>query len=94
MTRSRIQISSRELLDLLAGHLDYKLFAKNHETTQGGDNIFSLHRAQGRMIKGVSVERRPDDDDDWITFDFVQGDPAVSDFTVPVTAADTKARDN
>lgn len=79
---NEIRISTRELLDLLAGKLDQKLFAKNHEMSRG-KNIFSLYEAQGKMIKKAYVENRPEDDDDWVILEFAAGDPAVSDFRVP-----------
>ncbi|HVC91597.1 MAG TPA: hypothetical protein VND66_13350 [Acidobacteriaceae bacterium] len=79
---NEIRISARELLDLLAGRLDQKRFAENHDMG-GGNNIFSLYRAQGKMIKRAEVERLPQKDDDWVILEFSAGDPAVSDFTVP-----------
>jgi hypothetical protein len=82
MTRNEIRISARELLDLLAGRLDPKRFAANHDAG-GGTNIFSIFQSHGRMITGAGVERRPEEDDDWVILKFGAGDPAVSDFRMP-----------
>jgi hypothetical protein len=35
------------------------------------------------MIKRAAVERRPEEDDDWVILDFGADDPAVSSFRVP-----------
>jgi hypothetical protein len=78
-----IRISSRELLDLLAGKLNYKRFAENHAITHGGENIFSIVRNQGAMIDSAAVEFCPLEDDDWIEFKFRRADPAVSPFAEP-----------
>ena len=79
---NEIRISARELLDLLAGRLDQKRFAQNHDIG-GGKNIFSLYQSQGKMIKRAEVERRPEEDDDWVILEFSADDPAVSDFRAP-----------
>ena len=81
MKDNEIRISARELLDLLAGKLDHKRFAENHD--MGGGNIFTIYRAKGKMISEASVERRPEEDDDWIILKFSADDPAVSDFKMP-----------
>jgi len=44
--------------------------------------IFSFYRSRGQMIKIADVERRPDEDDDWIMLEFSDDDPAVSNFRV------------
>jgi hypothetical protein len=81
MSRNEIRMSARELLDLLAGKLDYALFAKRHDA--GGGNLFRLFRDRGRMISSAAIEHGPDDDDDWVVLRFKDGDPAMCDFTVP-----------
>jgi hypothetical protein len=81
MTRNEIRMSARELLDLLAGKLDYELFAKRYDL--GGGNLFRLFRDRGRMISSAAVEHCPDEDDDWVVLRFSDGDPATSEFTVP-----------
>ena len=79
---NKIQISTRELLDLLADKLDQKRFAENHKMGSN-DNIFKLYQSSGMMIKKAEVEHRPDEDDDWIMLEFSDNDPAVSRFRVP-----------
>ena len=81
MKGNEIRVSARELLDLLAGRLDQKRFAQNYAA--GAGNIFSTYQAQGKMIKRAAVERRPEEDDDWVILDFGADDPAVSSFRVP-----------
>ena len=81
MSRNEIRMSARELLDLLAGRLDYELFAKRHDA--GGGNLFRLFRDSGRMISSAAIEHCPDEDDDWVVLRFKDGDPAMCDFTVP-----------
>ena len=78
---NKIRISARELLDLLAGKLDQKRFAENHDT--GGGNIFTVYRAHGKMIKRADVEPRPEEDDDWVILEFSADDQAVSKFRLP-----------
>ncbi len=85
MSAHRIEISARELLDLLAGKLDQKRFMENHDMG-GGKCIFSIFQAQGKMIAGVSLERYPDEDDDRVILEFSDDDPAVSPFRVPKPA--------
>jgi hypothetical protein len=85
MQGNRIQISTRELLDLLAGKLDQNRFAENHRMG-GADNIFKLYQSRGKMIRRAEVERREDEDDDWIIFEFIDDDPAVSKFRIPKSA--------
>jgi len=79
---NEIRISARELLDLLAGRLDQKRFAQNHDIG-GGNNIFSLYQSRGKMINRAAVERRPEEDDDWVILEFSADDPAVSSFRAP-----------
>lgn len=81
MRGDEIRISARELLDLLTGKLDQKRFAQHHSL--GNGDIFSNFQAHGKMIKRAEVERRPDEDDDWVILEFGADDPAVSSFKVP-----------
>ena len=81
MSNNEIKMSSRELLDLLAGKLDYELFAKRYDL--GGGNLFKLFRDRGRIISSAAIEHRPDEDDDWVILRFKDGDPAMCDFREP-----------
>lgn len=81
MRGNEIRISARTLLDLLIGKLDQKRFAQHHAL--GSGDIFSNFQAHGMMIKRAEVERRPDEDDDWVVLEFGPDDPAVSNFRLP-----------
>ena len=76
MTHNEIRISSRELLDLLAGKIDHKFFTRRQ-------HYFGLFRDRGRMISSAEFEHRPDEDDDWVVLRFKDGDAATCDFTEP-----------
>jgi hypothetical protein len=84
MSAHRIEISARELLDLLSGKLDQKRFME-HFDMGGGKNIFSIFQTDGKMIASANLERRPDEDDDRVILEFSEGDPAVSPFRAPRT---------
>jgi hypothetical protein len=80
-----IRISSRALLDLLAGKIEPSRFAQDHgfalpETGKGMNNPFKTALAQGMTIETVLVERTENEDDDWITFKFSGPDPAITPF--------------
>lgn len=69
----RLKISLLGLQGLLAGTISRDEFVRDHrefETT--------MLRAQveGRMISKIQVETCPDDDDDWVTIEFGQRNPA------------------
>ena len=73
-----IRISSRAVLDLLAGTTDPSRFSEDHwperfATSTGSNNLFAAAAAQGMTIQAVKVERREDEDDDWITFELFWG---------------------
>ena len=83
MPRS-IRISSRALLDLLAGKTDPTSFARDHwrprySSSAQTENPFQAASMEGMMIKSISVERQNDEDDDWVTFE-LEYDVAVSPF--------------
>ena len=85
ISSTSIRISSRALLDLLAGTTDPSRFAEDHwpkqiRTTEGTNNPFAAALARGMTIEAVAVEHREDEDDDWITFDFSWPDVAMTPF--------------
>jgi hypothetical protein len=82
----KARISARSLLELMAGRLDPKQFAKNHEI--GGANFFEHKLKRGELITSACVERQPDEDDDWITFEFGPPDVAVAAFESPAPKTD------
>ena len=78
MSGKKIRISARELVELMSGKLDQKQFVKDHSI--GGGNFFDSRLKSGELIAKASVERRPDEDDDWIVFEFGEPDAAVAQF--------------
>jgi hypothetical protein len=82
----KARISARSLLELMAGRLDPKQFAKDHEI--GGRNFFEHKLKRGELITGACVERRPNEDDDWITLEFGPPDVAVAAFESPAPKPD------
>lgn len=80
---NKVKISARDLLALMAGRLDQERFVKGYST--GAANFFDLRLNRGELITGASVERAPDEDDDWITFEFGKPDPAVAPFSEPTS---------
>ncbi|MFY9911973.1 MAG: hypothetical protein WCF22_12240 [Candidatus Sulfotelmatobacter sp.] len=82
----KARISARSLLELMAGRLDQKQFAKDHEI--GGANFFEHKLKGGELITSACVEQRPDEDDDWITFEFGPPDVATAAFESPASKTD------
>jgi len=80
---NKIKISARDLLALMAGQLDQERFVKGYST--GATNFFDLRLKRGELITSATLERRPDEDDDWVTFEFSEPDPAVARFSEPTS---------
>lgn len=83
-----IKISSRALLELLAGRISSDRFLELHGWNAGNSNRFDINlfkRAleSGRMIKAIHVESGGDKDDDWLEFEFGAPDAAISPFVAP-----------
>ena len=83
MGGNKVKISARDLLALMAGRLDQERFVKGYAT--GGANFFDLRLKRGELITSATVEHIPDEDDDWITFEFGEPDPAVAPFSEPTS---------
>jgi hypothetical protein len=79
----RVKLSAITVQQLLAGTLDGTTFQQGHGFDQSTANLFAAALREGRTIKQCYVERTPDEDDDWITFELGDPDPAVTRFTVP-----------
>ncbi len=79
----RIRISARELLELMAGRLDQKQFLRCNNFS--GTGFFEQRLKQGELIIKASLDRQPDEDDDWITFEFGPPDVAVAPFEPPAS---------
>lgn len=76
-----IKISARVLLEILAGEKQLSEFESDFGL-KPGENPFKHMLRNGRLISGVTIERRPDDDDDVVTLRFGGGDAAVQPFSV------------
>jgi hypothetical protein len=73
VTGTSVKISARTILELLAGR----------RTPSEINESFERHLQQGRMITGIRVEKSEDyTDDDWLTIEFGEPDPAISPFVV------------
>jgi hypothetical protein len=86
---TKVRISARALLELLAGKVDQRKFFEVHgfipselRATHAA-NPFSIALQRGQLMHGVSIERLGFEDDDWITFELKGPDPAISPFEVP-----------
>lgn len=76
----RIKLSAITVLQLLAGKLDYNAFARAHGFDEKVPNLFARALVRGRVIARCSIEQTPDEDDDWITFEFSESDTAIAPF--------------
>jgi len=82
MTGSTLKISSRSLLELLAGRINQDKFFKDYgfipnEVHPNNKNIFELRLKEGRLIEDIKIEKSQDEDDDWIVIKFGNPDPAI-----------------
>ena len=77
-----VKISSRSLLELLAGRGDPEQFINDHWYKKGAGlgNPFEWAILQGMTIKAATVEYMEHEDDDWITFELSGPDPAIKPF--------------
>lgn len=83
MQGNSIRISARELLSVLSGIRDERIPAQGLGVPGGHRSLFDGMRRPGMVIESATVDSRPDEDDDWVTFHFREGDPAVNPFKVP-----------
>ncbi len=88
MSADYVKIPARAIQELLAGTISQELFLKQNylvPSTPGSLAFNPFARAQddGRVIARITVERCPDDDDDWLIFHFSPPDAAVAPFRVP-----------
>lgn len=93
-----IRISSRALLQLLAGDISQDQFFEAHGWNKPvlGDirkNQFRLALERGLMFGAARVEAVGNEDDDWIEFDFTDPDPAISPFRVRGEATSSVPRE-
>lgn len=78
MSGNEIKLSSRTVLDLLAGKLTYEEFPEDYK------DYFKRSTDEGRLIDEIEIEKAPDEkDDDWLIIKFGEPDAAVSPFRMP-----------
>jgi len=83
MSGRSVKISSRTILEFLAGRLDPQAFIEGHGFDQR--NPFQTNLQEGRLITKVQVEGSSvsEEDDDRLIFTFGEPDAAVSAFKLP-----------
>ena len=80
MSGNKIKLSSRTILDLLAGNITYEEFPEAYK------NYFKRRASEGKLIDEIKIEKAPDEeDDDWLIIEFGEPDAAVSPFKMPDT---------
>ena len=78
MSGYEIKLSSRTILDLLAGRITYDEFPDDYK------DFFQRRASEGRLFEAVGIEKDTNEkDDDWLIFKFGKPDPAVTPYTVP-----------
>ncbi len=87
MTEKTAKISSRALLELLAGKVTQEKFLSDHNLTptathKDAVNFFNLRLGEGRMINDIRLEKSDTEDDDWIVIQFGDIDPSISSFVM------------
>lgn len=87
MTGSKVKISAITILQLLAGQLDYATFEKTYQFDGKIGNPFARALDSRRVIAHCSIEQTPDEDDDWLTFEFGEPDPAIAPFKLPAATS-------
>jgi hypothetical protein len=75
-----VKLSAITVLQLLAGTLDYADFVAAHDLDKR--NPFANAVRNGRTIRNCRIESGGEEDDDWITFEFGDKDPALARFAV------------
>lgn len=83
MSGNKLRVSSRAVMDVLSGRKSAEQFNRDHQWNETSGNLiiknpFERYLIEGRLPVKVLVE--PDDDDDWIEFEFGDRDSAISDF--------------
>lgn len=90
-----IKISSRALLELLSGKVSQQEFLELQDFTREGlppnttRNPFKLALGKFQMFSKISLKKSDSKDDDWITFEFGEPDPAIAPFREPSAERDS-----
>lgn len=80
---TRIKVSARAVLELLAGVQSFERFASIHGWDERQTNLFKLKLASGQLFTSAHIEPLgPGSDDDWLEFEFGSPDPAISQFRI------------
>jgi hypothetical protein len=83
MTDNEIRISARSVLELLAGEITQERFFELYDFKSDGNPFENMLR-EHKLISAASLERGGDEqDDDWLRFEFVGPDAAISPFRAP-----------
>ena len=82
MNGNKVKISSRSLLNLLAGNLSFEAFSRDHTFGNTSDNLFNFKVRKGMLLSDIRIEKDPTADDDWVVMEFEQ-DVAVRPFRSP-----------
>ncbi len=78
MEAHRFSVSARGLLDLLSGTISSEKYHAEQPWEEGRiGNIFKIMKDEGRSISSARIEPMKAADDDWITFEFGEPDPAA-----------------
>ena len=85
MSEKSIDISCRQVMELLAGHITIEQFQKRLGWEDDSEpyqrsNPFREALTSGRLITSIEVTPDGDHDDDWMTFSFGDSDAAISSF--------------
>lgn len=81
MSDGRLRMSSRELMEVLAGRRTVEQMDEaNGWTGAGRPNPFERFLAGGRLPRQITVTSGEDDPDDWIEIEFGDPDPAITPF--------------
>ena len=78
MDGKRITLSAVGLLQLLAGNVSFADFVKAHGFDER--NVFAQAAQAGRVFRGCRIESGEEEDDDWVTFELGEADPALAPF--------------
>lgn len=72
----KVEMSARELLDILAGKQTVQAVFEKHSSPL--PNPFAQRLAEGRLISKVTIQHVPEHDDDRVVIEFGAPDPAIS----------------
>ena len=80
MSSKRVKVSARTIHALLAGQLSLERYLESHKDSA---RVLEIALKQGRSIRAVHSETSEIEDDDWLTFEIGEPDPAIHRFTNP-----------